>query len=116
MTKGLQVHVGGGFSAIAERVARAWHKAERGGRVKEDHLTFVSWDALSKVMTGKRFELLRHLHRSPAESVAALARSLGRDYKRVHEDVEALSAVGLIERGADGLRADYDEILTVIAL
>jgi len=67
-------------------------------------------------MTTKRFELLRHLHRSPEASIASLARSLNRDYKRVHEDVEALSQAGLIDRSADGLRADYNEIRTLIAL
>lgn len=116
MSKELQVHVGGTFSSVAQRVADAWHRAEQGEAISENHLTFVSWAALSKVMTPKRFELLRHLHRSPAASVAALARGLGRDYKRVHEDVEALSGAGLIERDDDGLRADYDEIRTVISL
>lgn len=116
MSKGIQVHIGGGFDAVAKRVAHAWHRAERGETVKEDHLTFASWDALASVMTGKRFALLRHLHRHPEPSVAALARSLERDYKRVHEDVEVLTAAGLIERDASGLRADYSEILTVIAL
>jgi predicted transcriptional regulator len=116
MKRKLQVHVGGNFDSAAKRVADAWRRAERGEAVSEDHLTFVSWDALSKVMTTKRFELLRHLHRQPAASVAALARNLGRDYKRVHEDVEALAAAGLIERDDAGLHADYDEIRTVIAL
>lgn len=116
MSRKLQVHVGEGFDAVAERVAEAWRRAERGEPVAEDHLTFVSWEALAMVMTAKRFALLRHLHRHPAASVAALARDLGRDYKRVHEDVEALAAAGLVERDAAGLRADYDEIRTVIAL
>lgn len=116
MSRRLKVHVGGDFATAARRVAKAWRRAERGEDVNEDHLTFVSWDALAKVMTTKRFELLRHLHRHPAASVAALARNLGRDYKRVHEDVEALESAGLIERDDAGLRADYDEIRTIIAL
>jgi predicted transcriptional regulator len=116
MKRKLQVHVGGKFDTVAKRVGDAWNRAARGEAVSEDHLTFVSWDALSKVMTTKRFELLRHLHRHPAASVAALARDLERDYKRVHEDVEALASAGLIERDNAGLRADYDEIRTVIAL
>ena len=116
MSKVLKVHVGGGFDAVAGRVAEAWRRAERGEAVNEDHLTFVSWETLSKVMTPKRFELLRHLHRHPAVSVASLARSLARDYKRVFEDVEALNQAGLIERDKEGLRADYDEVRTVIAL
>ena len=104
MNKVLKVHVGEGFDAVSRRVADAWRCAERGEKVDEDHLTFVSWEMLSKVMTPKRFALLRHLHRHPAVSVAALARSLGRDYKRVFEDVEVLTQASLIERGTDGLR------------
>jgi predicted transcriptional regulator len=118
MSKGLKVHVGGGYDAMAARVARAWKRAERGaaGGKAEDHLTFVSWSALSKAMTGKRLELLRRLRRRPAASVAALARGLRRDYKRVHQDVEALEAAGLIARERGRLSTQYDEIRTVIAL
>jgi predicted transcriptional regulator len=39
-----------------------------------------------------------------------LAQTLGRDYRRVHEDVEALGAAGLLERDKDGVRADYDAV------
>ena len=35
---------------------------------------------MTRVLTGKRMEMLRHLRRHPAPSVLALARSLGRDY------------------------------------
>ena len=112
----LDIHVGGTFADTKARILDAVARAKRGETVREDHITFASWEALARVMTTKRFQLLRHLHSSPEVSVAALARSLGRDYKRVHEDVEALSAAGLIERGDRGLRADYDEIRTQIAL
>lgn len=94
----------------------AWRRAERGERVREEHVTFASWDALSRAMTNKRFELLRHLHRHPAASVAELARALGRDYKRVHAHVASLSEAGLIDRTERGLEASYKEIRTVIAL
>jgi predicted transcriptional regulator len=68
------------------------------------------------VLTPRRLELLRHLHRRPVPSIAALARALGRDYKRVHADVEALAAAGLIDRAPTGLRADYGEIRASIAV
>jgi predicted transcriptional regulator len=61
-----------------------------------------------RVLTPKRLELLRHLHQAPAKSIRALAQAVGRDYRRVHEDVEALEAAGLIDRDKNGLRADYD--------
>jgi predicted transcriptional regulator len=38
-------------------------------------------------LSPKRLELLRAVHESPARSVKSLAERLGRDYKRVHEDV-----------------------------
>ena len=82
----------------------------------EDNVTFVSWSALASHLTDKRYELLRRLHRQPAVSIRAVARELGRDFKRVHEDVKALEAVGLIEREEGPLRADYDEIRASIRL
>ena len=112
----LDIHVGGTFAATKQRVLEAVARAERGEAVGETHVTFETWEALAAVMTLKRFALIRHLHRSPETSVAALARSVGRDYKRVHEDVEALVAAGLIERSEAGLSADYDEIRTRVAL
>jgi hypothetical protein len=43
--------------------------------------------------------------------------TLGRDYKRVYEDVEILSAAGLLDRTDDGgVCAGYDEIRTSISL
>jgi predicted transcriptional regulator len=116
VTRKLEIHVGVGFAALATDVTNAWHRAERGEDVAEHHLSFESWEGLAKVLTGKRLELLRHLHRSPTPSIAALARALGRDYKRVYEDVEALAAAGLIERNEAGLTAGYGEIRAHIAL
>lgn len=81
-----------------------------------DNVTLASWSALASVMSDKRHELLKHLHRHPTPSLRALARELGRDYKRVYEDVAVLASVGLVERDAEGLHADDDEIRTVIAL
>lgn len=112
-----QIFVGGTLRDAAGRVSEAWHGAERGDSVEaEDNVTFTSWAALASVMTEKRYELLRHLHRKPAPSIRELARELGRDFKRVHEDVTALEAVGLIEREDGMLRADYDEIRAAILM
>lgn len=106
----LEIHVGGSFSDTKKRVLDAVARAERGEVVGETHITFPSWEALAAVMTTKRFAVLRQLHKQPEVSIASLARTLGRDYKRVHQDVEALVAAGLIERSERGLTADYGEI------
>lgn len=115
MTRKVEIHVGEGFTAVARRVTTAWKRAAAGQDVHEHHITFVSWEALAAVMTKKRHELLRHLHRHPAASIAALARDLRRDYKRVHEDVEALAELGLVER-EHGVTAPFDTIEATIRL
>ena len=111
------VHVGGTLQDAAKRFGDAWARSARGEAVApRDTVTFVSWSALAAAMTDKRHELLRHLHQTPEKSIRALARALGRDYKRVHEDLTALASVGLVERDGVFWRADYNEIHTSITL
>ncbi len=116
MTTKVSVHVGEGPEASGQRFVRAWRRAERGETGAETHLTFESWELLARTLTPKRLALLRHVHHHPSTSIAALARMVGRDYKRVHEDVELLTAAGLVERSDGQVRADYDEIRATIAL
>jgi len=84
----------------------------------ERHLGFETFETFSRVMTRRRLELLRHVHRHPARSIRALAMALGRDYRRVHQDVEALVQAGLLDRDEGGLHADYEtfRIETRVAL
>ncbi len=106
--------------AIEEEASRrfvdAWHRAECGETFRELHLAFESWDALARVLTGKRMELLHYVRRHRVTSVRALAKALGRDYSNVHADVQALAAAGLLDAGDGGVRADYDMIETKIAI
>jgi len=111
------VFVGGTFDDAAKRFVNVFERASRGEKVEaQDNVAFASWAALSAVMTDKRHELLRHLHAHPTASIRALARDLGRDYKRVHADVAALVEVGLVEKDGRTLRVDYEEIRSVIAV
>ena len=102
-----------------------WHrpltrvaKGELTGDTVERHVGFDTLVTFARVMTPKRLELLRHLHRCPAKSVRALAGALGRDYRRVHADVAALAEAGLLDRDETGLHADYATVRveTTIAL
>jgi len=112
-----KISVGGKIEeAGTRRFIDAWHRAERGESFGERHLVFESWDALARLLTGKRMELLRYVHNHNVGSVRALAKALGRDYSNVHADVQALTTAGLIETTEDGLRADYDAIETTIAM
>ena len=102
----VQVHVEG-LAEAGRRFIEAWHRADRGERVREEHLSFESLEGLLTTLSPKRIELVRHVRSHPNLSIAALARALGRDYKRVHGDVRALEAVGLLEQDDKGLRAPF---------
>ncbi len=106
----VQIHVGEGFAETERRALEAVERFARGETVDERHLTFENWRAFARIMTANRLELLRHVHRNPQKSILALAKALGRDYRRVHEDVEALAEAGLLNRDEAGLRADYDRL------
>jgi predicted transcriptional regulator len=56
------------------------------------------------------------VHDHPEPSISALARALGRQYSRVHADVAALEAVGLIVRADGALRVTTDRIMADIRL
>jgi predicted transcriptional regulator len=113
----VKITVGGAIEDdAAHRLIYAWHRAARGASFRERHIAFESWDALARVLTGKRMELLRYVRRHEVKSVRALAKALARDYSNVHADVQALTAAGLLDTIDAGLRADYDAIETKIAI
>jgi len=113
----VKISVGGAMEDEAARqFVDAWHRAERGDFFHKRHLAFESWEALARVLTGKRMELLRYVRRHNVASVRALAKALERDYSNVHADVQALTAAGLLDTSRGGIRADYDAIETKIAI
>jgi predicted transcriptional regulator len=112
----INVFIGNGRSDLLDdmgkRTIEAWHNAERGGGDSpEISVTFESMEAFLRHVTPKRLEMVRVLREHPAISVAALARQLGRDYKNVHEDVDALTTAGLIEKVGRSIKAVADEIV-----
>ena len=111
MPREVLIHIGDTLDAIGARCVDAWHRAERGELTPDNperHIGFASFDLFAHVMTPRRLELLRHVHRDPPRSVRALSIALGRDYRRVHADVDALVNAGLLDRDGTALRADYD--------
>jgi predicted transcriptional regulator len=104
----VQVHVGETMEDVGARFVDAWHRLERGEEVNEKHVSFENWETMVRVLSPKRLELLRHIHQQPAKNIRALAQALGRDYRRVHEDVAALEAAGLLGRDKESVRTDYD--------
>jgi predicted transcriptional regulator len=83
----VKITVGGEMEAEASRrFIDAWHRAERGETVRGRRLAFESWDALTRVLTSRRMELLRHVRGHEVGSIRALAKALGRDYSNVHAE------------------------------
>lgn len=88
---------------LAESLARA-AQAARTGEPSDPVATFTfsSPAQLFSVISPKRWELIERLQTTGPSSIRALARSLERDVKRVHEDVVALADWGIIDRADDG--------------
>jgi predicted transcriptional regulator len=75
----------------------AWKAAAAGKPVAPRQGTyFTSLEAARKVLTPKRLELLRAIRRHRPASISQLAQLLGRDFKNVHADVQALARYGLV--------------------
>jgi predicted transcriptional regulator len=104
--RNVRVHVEN-LEASGRRFVDAWRRAKRGEPVHEEHLSFESLERLLATLTPKRIELVRFVRRRPNLSIAAVAREMGRDYKRVHGDVRALETAGLLEEDESGLRAPF---------
>ncbi len=101
---------------MGRRFIDAWRRAERGERVREEHLTFVDFKQLLGTLSDERLRLLKEVRREGAASVRQLAERLKRDYKNVHEDVERLTAAGLLERDDGRVMAPYETILAEMSL
>lgn len=94
-----RIEVGVSLREALAEVGTAWKAATAGEAVPPtDTICFVDWAALCATLTPKRYDLIRHLRQEPADGIRALARSLGRNFKNVHTDVEALERLGLIQR------------------
>jgi hypothetical protein len=62
----LEIHVGVDLAHEARAIKDALRRHEAGEAVHEAHITFESWEGLTQVLTSKRLEILRHLHRNPS--------------------------------------------------
>ncbi len=78
---------------------RGWKtgKAEKSARI-----SFATPELLWKVLTAKRWELLKALCGAGPVSIREAARRVGRDVKAVHGDVTALLNAGVLDRVAGG--------------
>lgn len=84
--------------AMADFV-QAW----RTGQVeRSSRISFASPELLWKVLTAKRWELLKALCGAGPVSIREAARRVNRDVKAVHSDVTALLSAGVLDRAEGG--------------
>jgi predicted transcriptional regulator len=102
--------------AILREAGAAFADVWNGGKPAADLFTFSSPAQLFSVLSPKRWALIERLQSIGPVSLRGLARDLGRDVKRVHEDVATLLEWGFVERGDDRrlvvpyavIHADFD--------
>lgn len=69
---------------------------------KSARISFATPELLWKVLTVKRWELLKALCGAGPVSIREAARRVGRDVKAVHGDVTALLSAGVLDRTEEG--------------
>ena len=79
--------------------AQAWNTGKSQGSAR---ISFTTRELLWKVLTAKRWELLKILCGAGDISIRETARRAGRDVKAVHGDITALLNAGILERTEKG--------------
>ena len=98
-----------GVSSI-EDMQRRTEAAFRGKRQGE-WITFASVELLWKIMTPRRWELVRAMAGKGPMSQRAAARLVKRDVKNIHADVQALLKYGILEKSERGdIVSPYDAV------
>lgn len=83
-------------------VSEALAAAKSGKPQKSARLSFATPELLWRVLTAKRWELLKALCGAGPVSIREAARRVGRDVKAVHSDVTALLLAGVLDRTESG--------------
>lgn len=88
--------------AVPEAMADFVQTWKTGKPQKSARIGFASPELLWKVLTAKRWELLKALCGVGPVSIREAARRVGRDVKAVHGDVTALLNAGVLSRAEGG--------------
>jgi predicted transcriptional regulator len=88
--------------AKLEEVKRRTQDAFRGKR-QGSRISFATPELLFRLLTAKRWQLIRALTGAGPLTVREAARRVNRDVKAVHGDVHALLNAGVLQKTANGL-------------
>lgn len=88
--------------APADSMADFAHGWKTGKPQKSARISFATPELLWRVLTVKRWELLKALCGAGPVSIREAARRVDRDVKAVHSDVTALLKAGVLDRAEGG--------------
>ena len=83
-------------------MADALATVKSGKPQKTARISFATPELLWRVLTAKRWDLLKALCGAGPVSIREAARRVGRDVKAVHSDVTALLLAGVLDRTESG--------------
>ena len=95
-------------SACMADFAQAW---KTGKSRNANRISFASHELLWKVLTAKRWELLKAMCGAGPLTVGEAVRRVGRDIKAVHTNLTALLMAGVLSRADSGrVEFSYDAV------
>ncbi len=87
------------------RTSARWKRALKGKlRSPKGIITVPNWNVLGKILSPARLQILAGIPALKPKSIAALARSLKRDFKNVYSDIKFLADFGLVDLKEEGKR------------
>ena len=96
--------------ASRETAGRRFRNA-LGGKAQGARISFESPTLLTKVLSGRRWDLLKVMTGAGPMAIREVARRMERDVKSVHADVHSLLSAGLLRKTEDGkIVFPFDEI------
>jgi predicted transcriptional regulator len=72
------------------------------GRKQGARISFAAPELLFRLLTAKRWELIRAMAGAGPLTIRAAARRVGRDVKAVHSDIHALLNAGILRKTDEG--------------
>jgi predicted transcriptional regulator len=98
-----------GISSVKDAQTRKLGAFE--GEAQGEFIGFATAELLWKVITPKRWAVLRAITGAGPIAIREVARRVDRDVKSVHGDIQALAKAGVLDRTKDGgVVFPYDEV------
>jgi predicted transcriptional regulator len=86
------------LKTVGGRFIEAW----KSGKPQGSHISFASVELMFRILTERRWELLKAMAGGGPMSIREAARRVDRDVKAVHGDVQALLKAGVLWKTQDG--------------